>query len=86
MRLRRDDLVWQEVDGEVIVLDSDSSKYFRLNGTGAILWTMLDGGATHQGMVDELVESFEVDQQRALADVVVFIDALRERKLLADEE
>ncbi len=85
VRLRDSNLVWQEVDGEVIILDSKTSKYFRLNGTGAILWSMLETGAARADMIKRLLDTFDVEREVAAADVDAFLDALRTRRLLEND-
>ena len=37
---------WREIDGEVVVLDTEASKYLAGNRTAAALWSKLAAGAT----------------------------------------
>src|SRR4051795_2998601 len=41
MRLREHDLVWREIDGEIVLLDLASSKYLMINKTGTFLLQLL---------------------------------------------
>lgn len=77
-----DDVLSRELDGEAVLLDLRSGKYFGLNGTGARIWTCMKDGLRKAQIVERLVASFEVDADRARADVEAFIDSLVERGLI----
>jgi hypothetical protein len=85
LRLREEGLNWREIDGEVVVLDTDQSHYLNLNPTGSVLWLMLAEGATERQLVDKLLSEFDVDESAARNDVVAFVASCRENGLLADE-
>jgi hypothetical protein len=85
MRLRTQDLVWEEVDSEIIVLDSRSSHYFRVNGSGAVIWKMLETGATREEMISMLVSTYGIEDGRAAEDVDSFVAALRDQDMIDAE-
>jgi hypothetical protein len=85
LRIRESDLTWREVDGEVVALDLVSSTYFTTNGSGAVLWHRLVGGATHRDLVRALVERYGIDEDRAAADVDGFLDVLRSNGFLQED-
>lgn len=82
MQLRPDTVAWREVDGEVIALGLESSTYFGTNSSGSLLWKRLAEGTTRAELVDELVATFELEPERAQADVDAFVADLRTRGLL----
>ena len=82
MQLRPDAVAWREVDGEVIALGLESSTYFGTNSSGSLLWKRLAEGTTRAELVDELVATFELEPERAQADVDAFVADLRTRGLL----
>lgn len=82
MKLRSSELAWNEVEGEVVVLDLSSSLYLTVNGTGALLWRRLAEGATEAELVQILVEEAGAPPADAPADVKAFLDVLREKALL----
>jgi hypothetical protein len=83
LRLREHGLNWREIDGEVVVLDTERSHYLNLNPTGCVLWLVLAEGATKRQLVEKLLEEFDVDEATALADVEAFVSSCRENDLLA---
>lgn len=46
-----------------------SDRYLTLNRSGARLWPLLIAGIPTGGSVDELVESYQLDDATAIADV-----------------
>jgi hypothetical protein len=86
LRLREQGLNWREIDGEVVVLDTERSHYLNLNETGAVLWLMLVEGASKPQLVEKLIDTFDVDQLTAQNDVEVFVTSCRENGVLADPD
>jgi hypothetical protein len=82
LQLRSDAVAWRDVDGEVLVLGLDSSTYYSLNATGAVLWRLLAAGATRESLVASLLDQFEVDEVQAAADVDSFVGHLSSSGLL----
>ena len=83
-RLRAAGAQWQEIDGEVIVLDNESWTYLAGNASAAVLWRALAKGATREGLVARLVERYGPSAGYG-ADVDDFLDQLRRWKLLESE-
>jgi hypothetical protein len=79
---RPPEVVFEQLDDEVLVLHPETGKYVSLNATGAQLWAMLEAPATVQGLVDHLVATRRVDADRAGADVRTFLTGLVERGLV----
>lgn len=77
------DVIWREVDGDVVGLDLRSSRYFTLNATAAQLWKLLEHDAEEDELVDALVRDHGVEPDRARTDVGAFLDVMREHGLLA---
>jgi hypothetical protein len=60
-----------------VILDVDSLQVFSLNETGMFLVeAMRDGAVTREELVARMVESFEVDEETAGADLDAFVGEL----------
>lgn len=84
VRLRDDALTWRVVDGDVVVLDLKGGSYYKVNGSGAVLWELLAEPRTPEELVEALVARYDVDRPRALADVATFLDDMRAQQLLVE--
>ncbi len=83
LRLRRDDLEWREVEGEVVALDLRSSSYLAVNLSGAKLWSALAAGTTRDALVRLLVDEFGVPVEDAANDTDAFLLMLADQNMLA---
>ena len=83
LRLKETDLHWREIDGEIVALEARGSRYVAANSAGAVLWRALIGGATRDGLADELVRVYGIERERAVADAGRFVDDLAAQGLLA---
>jgi hypothetical protein len=79
---RTDDLVWRELDGEVVLLDLRSSLYLTLNRTGALLWDLLAEPVTPARLAAALVAEFGLSADVAAADTEAFLSHLRAQGLV----
>lgn len=82
LRLQTDGLDWREVDGELIALDGERSRYLAANPAGALLWRALAEGATEARLAELLVECYGLDPDSAHADAGSFVAELRRQGLL----
>ena len=79
----REDVVSCELESGCALLDLNSSKYFRLNGTAAFLWEKLEAApATASQLADHLVERYEVERSQCLADITKILGALEKAELI----
>lgn len=86
MKLRADDITWQEIDGDLVILDLRSSTYLTTNASGAILMKQLTEARTTAELVANLVETFGITPEQAAADVRAFLSALGENGLLEESD
>ncbi len=72
----------QEVDNEVILLDTLSQEYFSLNEVGKYILDLILENLTHEEIVEELSQAYEVDKSQIQTDLSTFIKALQEKGLI----
>lgn len=84
MRLRSQDLVTRDVDGEVVILDVRSSRYLSVTGVGVHLLELLARDRAADELVASVVEDYDVDPTVAEHDVTAFLADLRAAGLIED--
>jgi hypothetical protein len=82
LQLRREDLPWQDLDGEIVALEPRASVYLTMNAAGALLWRRLAEGTNREELVDALVAAYGLPPADAARDVDQFVDQLRAQELL----
>jgi hypothetical protein len=68
-------------DGSVLI-NLQSGKVFSLNGVGAKVWTMLEQGASFDGVIDALSREYNVPKAELRNDLDGFIEDLAQKDLL----
>ena len=66
----------QELDGEAVLLNLESERYFGLDDVGMRVWQHL---LEHRRLVrvcEEMQKEYDVDESRLRADVLQFVEAL----------
>lgn len=79
---RADNLVWREIDDEIVVIKDDGLVVHVLNKTAARIWEMCNGEVGPDEIADILCERFDVEVERARTDVRNTVKNLREKGLL----
>jgi hypothetical protein len=64
-----DGFLEREVDGEILLLDTESNLIHQLNRTASLIWRKCQEGASPWEIADVLAKEFEVEEDRARADV-----------------
>jgi Coenzyme PQQ synthesis protein D (PqqD) len=77
----------RELDGEMVLLDSDGGTYFSLNETGAAIWRELARGSAEEEVCRSVAEEFpDVSEQRVASDVRELIGQLLDAGLIQPKE
>jgi coenzyme PQQ synthesis protein D (PqqD) len=80
---RTERAVHGELPEETVLLDVEDGVAVRLNPTGAWIWGRLEEPARVEELARSLAERFEIEEARALDDVVAFAREMTRRGLLA---
>jgi coenzyme PQQ synthesis protein D (PqqD) len=79
---RAERAVHGDLPEETVLLDVEDGVAVRLNPSGAWLWERLEEPTTVEVLARGLAERFEIDEGRALGDVVAFVREMLRRGLL----
>jgi hypothetical protein len=82
---RNDEVRWQMVDEEGILVNLETGFYFSLNPVALFIWDLCDGEHSTAQILAEIVKTFDVAEDRAQQDLESFLDALRGESLLATD-
>lgn len=80
---RNPDLIAADLDGDTVMMDIESGKYFALNPVGTHIWETLENPGTLQSLIDSIHENFEVEMASQMnIDISEFLDELIENGLI----
>ena len=66
----RKGLLVREVDGELLVLDTEADRIHQLNSTASEIWRLHHAGSDANEIADALANRFEVEKDQAVTDVI----------------
>ncbi|MEK7762934.1 MAG: PqqD family protein [Nitrospirota bacterium] len=73
------------MDGETVLLDLSTGRYYTLNRLGSVIWEHCAGQSTIADIHTAICERFEVAPERALDDLVMLVNELLQEGLLEQE-
>lgn len=86
MRLKSEGVTWQDVDGQVVILDLRSSLYLELNASASLLYLQLADGTEREQLISMLQTTYGLEREAALQDVEAFIRSMQQHDLLTEAD
>jgi len=79
---RNNEVFASQIDDEVVMMNIQSGKYYGMDAIGSRIWELINEKIQVQQVVDQLLEEYEVSEERCQSDVLEFLDELKENKLV----
>ncbi len=80
------DVVWRDVDGEIVLLNVVTGQYFGLDEVGSRVWMLLqqdgEAGTPFNTLQARVTAEFDVDAPTALTDLTALIRQLIAQQLV----
>jgi hypothetical protein len=80
-----DDVVFQEVSGEYVLLNMASEQYFGLDDIGAQIWRVLAASGQPETVIVELQKEYDVDEETLRHDLALLLNDLKTEGLITSE-
>lgn len=80
-----EDVLFQELQGDAVLLDLKTGVYFGLDRVGTRMWHLMGETKALSGVVDTILEEFDVTRERCSADILTLVGRLEEQGLLSVE-
>lgn len=82
---RSDDVLFQEVGGEAVLLDLASEQYFGLDPVGTRIWDLIEPGLSLADIHQSLCAEFDADAERIRDDLLALARKLLDAGLVRRE-
>lgn len=76
------DVLFRDLEGDAVLLDLASGRYFGLNPVGTRVWTLLASGATVDAAIAALAAEFDADAGQIARDVEALLTEMATRGLV----
>ena len=77
------DVLFQEIEGETVLLDPGVERYYALDDVGTRFWQLLNEHGDVDVVVAAMLREFDVDEQTLRSDLDALLASLREAGLVA---
>ena len=79
---RKPDLLFNEIDGEVVMLSVENGEYYGMDQIGSRIWELLERPMEFKILVDTLLKEYLVSEKQCKEDTLKFLYLLDEKQLL----
>lgn len=76
------EVLCRELQGEAVLLDLDSQRYFGLDAVGTRIWQLLGQHGDEGAILDALEQEFDADRETLERDLQDFLQRLTEAGLI----
>ncbi len=80
------EVLHQQLEGETVLLDLDSERYFGLDETGTRIWALLIQHQRPEVVLEHMLQEFEVDEETLKADIADLLTRLLDSGLIRPAE
>ena len=77
-----EEALYQEVNGETVILDLKSESYFGLDEVGTRIWQLLSEYGNIQRTYDTMLEEYDVQPDQLKTDIDALVGNLKEAGLV----
>lgn len=70
------DVIYQNIEGEVVLLNTENEKYFGLDHVGAKFWEIAHTTCDVAEIIEQMQDIFDVDHARLTKDIDVLIERM----------
>ncbi|MBI3785891.1 MAG: PqqD family protein [Deltaproteobacteria bacterium] len=86
VRLNDQEAVAKIIDGEAILINLVSGVYYSMDGTGAVIWSLIQAGEPVERMAASLAASYDVTLEQAAIDIEAVVRELLEQRLVVPDD
>lgn len=80
--VRETHLVFNEMDGETIMMSIENGEYYGMNSMGSRIWSLLETPKTVSEICDTLLPDFDVTLEQCVKDLLPFLNRMAVKKVV----
>ena len=79
-------VLFRDLDGEAVILETGTGRYYGLNEVGTRMWTLLQRHGGIESAYRDLLGEYQIPKDQLRRDFLEFVELLASRRLLRIEE
>lgn len=80
-----DDVLFQEIDNEYVLLNMKTELYFGLNDIGAKVWQLISQDSATDTLIEKILLEYDVAPDTVASDIAQLLDELNKEELISIE-
>ena len=85
MLARNENIVFTNLDDNIVMMDVDEGRYFELPPVAARIWTLIEEQQTVRSICDALVEEYDISVETCQQDTLEFLQSAFEMHIVRVE-
>lgn len=81
-----DQVLFQEIDGECVLLNLENERYFGLNEVGTRFWQLLSENSNTANALNNLQKEYDTSEETLQSDLADLINELSEQGLVTIDD
>lgn len=82
VQIREGDVLFQELQGETVLLNLTTGVYLGLNPIGTRIWRLMESKQSLREVLDAMLQEYDVPEEQLTGDVVSLVDKMRAHGLV----
>ena len=82
LRMNHDEVTGKVIDGEAVIINVVTGRYYSLEEASCVAWVHLTAGASTDDVVTAVTERYDADPDQVAGDLEALLKELRAEKLL----
>lgn len=82
---RKADLLFNEIDGELVMLSLENNEYYGMDEVASRIWTLLEKPISFKELINKLLDEYEVIEPQCSENTLSFLNTLSKKKLIITE-
>ena len=78
-----DGVLFQELEGELVLLSMETGEYFSLNEVGAKIWVLITSDWSIPDILKSFINQFDASEEQLAGDIEMFLKHLLDHKLIS---
>jgi Tfp pilus assembly protein PilP len=80
--VRKTGIIASDMDGETVMMNVDTGKYYNLGRTGGRIWNLIENPVRVEKLIEKLMESYNVTKEQCEKDVLPFLQKIQQCNLI----
>jgi len=80
--IRSKEIIWRNLEGEAVLLNPQTGKYFGINEVGCSFWEKVDGKKSIADIIDLLLNEYDVERKTLENDINELVAAMEKQNIV----